>query len=359
MAAPGERVAGREPACAGRVSGAGGGAPGWRVAVLGFGASRTAPVRPPRRPGQHGAPLPLLALSGFVVGRSRALHHPPLAAANGAAVRAGQGPCPPHTGRFESPLPPSGGQGGACGPPLTPSLALAHGAAFVAAAGPLLPRSQSYAPTSLRFAPSAVGPGLRFSLRALGSPSRSHREYSALEGGAGGIARTTSHSRMPSLAGGHPARCPACAIPGSGPGPKDPEDIAPGQVIGSVSPLALACRAHGLRPSAPGFAVQHGAPGGRLGFRLGRRAGHRACSGSPVAAAPPSGAAASPAPVPPFRIPPCWLELRGILPWVPGPEDFGSPPAPLRGGWSRVGLWSGAGRCAPYAPPRARPALNI
>ncbi len=64
----------------------------------------------------------------------------------------------------------------ACGPLSKPSLALAPGAALVAASGRYLPRSQSCAPASLRFAPSAVRALLRSSLRAHGSPSRSRRE---------------------------------------------------------------------------------------------------------------------------------------------------------------------------------------
>ncbi len=218
IVAPGEHVAGGGPACAGRCSGAGGGAPGRCVAVRGCAPSRRHLSARPAAPSSTALLLPLLALCGLVVGRSRALHHPPLSAANGAAVRAGQGPRPPHTGGFESPPSPLRGARRACGPPSKPSLALAPGAALVAAAGSLLPRSQSCAPASLRFAPSAVGPRLRSSLRAHGSPSRSRREYRARVGSAGGIARTAPYSRD-----SRPWR--AGVLPGVPPAPS----MAPGQ----------------------------------------------------------------------------------------------------------------------------------
>ncbi len=296
MVAPGEPVADRGPACAGRVSGAGGGAPGWRVAIRGLGARRTAPGRPPRRPVQHGAPCSWLALSGLVWAGHEPCWVPPWL--RQTAPQPGRGKARARPSLEDSIRPPSPRRGAwwACGPLSKPSLALAPGAALVAASGRYLPRSQSSAscaslppPSAPSFAPLSAptarrpAPGGNRSCWQRGRNSPPCQPF----------------QRMPSLAGGRPARCPACAIHGQGPGPRIQENVAPGQFVGVASPLALACRAQGLRPSAPGLAGQHGAPCCRPGFRLCRRAGHRACGGSPVAAAPPSGAAASLAPVPP------------------------------------------------------------
>lgn len=134
----------------------------------------TCPPAPPPRPARRS--LLLAGLIGLGVGRSRALLGPPLAAANVAATRAGQGPRPAHDLKTWSPPSPLRGAWWACGPLSKPSLVLAPGAALVAASGRYLPRSQSCAPASLRFAPSAVRALLRSSLRAHGSPSRSRRE---------------------------------------------------------------------------------------------------------------------------------------------------------------------------------------
>ena len=107
--APGEPVAHRGPACAGRVSGAGGGAPGWRVAVRGLGASRTAPVRPPRRPVQHGAPCSWLALSGLVWAGHGPCFIPPWLGQTAPQPGRGKARARPSLEDLVPPFPPPGG----------------------------------------------------------------------------------------------------------------------------------------------------------------------------------------------------------------------------------------------------------
>lgn len=71
----------------------------------------TCPPAPPPRPARRSSPL--AGVMWLCVGRSRALLCPPLAGANGAPARAGQGPCPSQDLRFKrtSPLDsPSGRQ---------------------------------------------------------------------------------------------------------------------------------------------------------------------------------------------------------------------------------------------------------
>ncbi len=75
---------------------------------LGRQPDATCPPAPPPRPARRS--LLLAGLIGSCVGRSRALLGPPLAGANGAPARAGQGPCPTHPERLGSPpFPPPGG----------------------------------------------------------------------------------------------------------------------------------------------------------------------------------------------------------------------------------------------------------
>ena len=167
---------------------------GRRRPWLGRQPDGTWPPAPPPRPARRS--LLLAGLIGLGVGRSRALLCPPLAGANGAPARAGQGSCPSHPGN--SVLPPSPPPGGKEG--LRPAIDAIPGARpgrcarrCGRASAPLS------APTARRPAPGGKRLGWQ---RGRNSPP------------------CQPFQRMPSLAGRRPARCPACALPGCGPGPE-------------------------------------------------------------------------------------------------------------------------------------------
>ena len=128
----------------------------------------TCPPAPPPRPARRS--LLLAGLIGLGVGRSRALLYPPLAGANGAPARAGQGSCPSHPGNSVLPPSPLRGARRACGPLSTPSLALAPGAALVAAAGPPL-----LSPRPRLAVPLPAGSGLVGSARGIARPATCSR----------------------------------------------------------------------------------------------------------------------------------------------------------------------------------------
>ncbi len=215
---------------------------------------------------------------------------PPLAAANGASARAGQGPCPSHPGRLGSPpFPPPGGLVG-----LRPASEAIPGAR----PGCCVRRCVGTLPPPVAKLRSCVAT-LRSLRRPRPPPLLSPRPRLAVPlpagsgfvGSAGRIARPASLFKR-----SRPWR--AGVLPGVPP-----------------APSLAADRGLGFKRRSP------------LGSRSGGRVRLR------WSAAPPSGAAASLAPVPPrgFRRP--WLELRGILPWVVTAEDsILPPPSPPLGG---------------------------
>ena len=224
---------------------------------------QTAPVRPPRRPVQHGAPLPLLALSGLVSGRSRALLVPPWLRQTTPQPGRGKARARPTLEDLNRPPSPLRGARRACGPLSKPSLALAPGAALVAAAGRLPPpvaklRSCVASLRSLRRRPP---PPLLTPRPRLAVPLPAGIQ--SLGGSAGGIARPASLSRecRPWRAGVLPGVPPAPSMaPGRGLRFKRTSHLD--RSVGWRVRLRWPLRAHGLRPSAPGLAGQHGAPGG-------------------------------------------------------------------------------------------------
>lgn len=162
----------------------------------------TCPPAPPPRPARRS--LLLAGLVGSCVGRSRALLCPP------PWLRQ----TTPHPGRGKArarptledsipPFPPPGGKEG-----LRPALEAIPGArpgCCVRRCGRAAPPPSDPA-SAPRFAPTArrPAPGGK---RSCGQRARNS-------------AHCQPFQRMPSMAGGRPARGPACAVPGSGPGPE-------------------------------------------------------------------------------------------------------------------------------------------
>jgi hypothetical protein len=300
--------------------------------------------RAPRPPVQHGAPASKPALlAGWVGPVTAPASVQPAPASAAGAVWPGRGrarpscedsavlartPRHPWLGWWVGPW-------GASRLPIRASVASSRPPPAVRRCGrDLLPRSRSSA--ALRYARSAVGPALRSSLRVAGCALSLVSTY-GLVGSAGRIAHPASRSRecRPWRAG---------VLPGVPPAPS----MAPGQGPGFERTSPLDSRSGGwvrLRwPAAPtGFVPQPWAcwPARRSlllarlqAWQSGRSQGLR---GLPVAASPPSGAAAPPAPGPPLRFRrPGWICAASCLA-LPGLKIRFSPPlTPPRWGARRA-----------------------
>ncbi len=222
--APGEPVAVRGPACAGRVSGAGGGAPGRCapgrcVAVRGCAPSRRRLSARPAAPSSTALPAPgwtYQAWCGPVTG----LAGSPPGCGKRRRTQGGARlvPVPAWKIRF-APLPPSGGLGGPAArfrrhpwhSPRALRSSLRQGRSSPARKAALLRRYASLPPPSDPASAPHSAPTARH-------PDPSGNRSCWQRGRNSPPCQP--FQRMPSVAGGRPARCPACAIHGSGPRPR-------------------------------------------------------------------------------------------------------------------------------------------